>query len=72
MSYYSKGLNNDYLLAKHTPELMQKLTASIQPESDYLQVMLSGEKQHEIEYKRRTLKKILLKHLTTKSIKYVL
>lgn len=49
---FTKGFNNGYLLAKHTSELMQKLIASIQPENDYLQGMLSGSKQHEMEMQK--------------------
>ena len=46
---FTKGFNNGYLLAKHAPEVMSKLTTSIQPENDYFQGMFSGAKQHEME-----------------------
>ena len=53
---FTKGFNNGYLLAKHSPEVMNKLTASIQPENDYLQGMFSGAKQHEVEMSKISIK----------------
>jgi hypothetical protein len=46
---YLKGFNNGYLLAKHEPELMAKLTAQTNEQSEYFKGLVSGKQEYEKE-----------------------
>ena len=47
--YYIKGFNSSYILAKHKPILLNKITRSLTPSNNYLQGFFAGKKQHEME-----------------------
>lgn len=55
---FIKGFNNGYLLAKHEPELVEKLLISKNENNEYYKGISEGKKQHEIEKVRARLKSI--------------
>jgi hypothetical protein len=46
---YTKGFNNGYLLAQYEPELLNKLLPDLKPGNDYVDGMLSGKEQYDID-----------------------
>jgi len=44
---FIKGFNSGYLLAEHTPALVNKLSAAVEPTNEYLNGIQSGAKQYE-------------------------
>ncbi len=50
---YVKGFNSGYLLRKHKPMLMKELEDGIKPTSPYVQGLLDGNKEYEMELDRK-------------------
>ncbi|CAN5819730.1 hypothetical protein BH10BAC2_BH10BAC2_27090 [soil metagenome] len=46
---YQTGFNNGYLLSKHNPELLNKLTAGLKSDNDYINGLFAGKDEHEME-----------------------
>jgi hypothetical protein len=46
---FQKGFNNGYLLAQYKPELAEQVTKDLKPENDYLDGLLSGKQEYEME-----------------------
>ena len=46
---FQKCFNSGYLLAKHEPELYQKLEQSLKGNSEYITGLQAGKKQHDRE-----------------------
>lgn len=46
---FIKGFNSGYLLAEHTPDIINKLSATVEPANDYLNGIQSGAKQFQKE-----------------------
>lgn len=53
---YVRGFNHGYLLTKHVPDLVGKLTASLKASTnDYLSGFFSGKEEYELELKQERL-----------------
>ena len=46
---YIKGFNHGYLLTKYEPGLVNQLTKTLQPKTDYLDGFFSGKEEYELE-----------------------
>lgn len=46
---YTKGFNNGYLLAQHQPELLNKISSSLDRNNSYCDGLMSGKEEFEIE-----------------------
>lgn len=46
---YIKGFNHGYLLAKHEPELLTKITVRPNEQSDYFNGLVGGKEEYEKE-----------------------
>lgn len=46
---FQKGFNNGYILAKHSPHLLNRLLPTLQASNDYLEGIQSGHKQYQKE-----------------------
>lgn len=55
---YAKGFNRGYLLTKHEPELVYKITRTLNPTNDYLSGFFSGKEEYELEFSRDQLLKL--------------
>lgn len=53
---YKKGFNNGYLLAKHEPELINKLMKESNPGNEYFDGLRLGKKEYEREKMMAQLK----------------
>lgn len=53
---YKKGFNNGYLLAKHEPELLNKIIKERNPENEYFSGLMLGRKEYEREKMKAHLK----------------
>jgi hypothetical protein len=53
---FQKGFNNGYLLAQYKPELAQQVTKDLKPENDYLDGLLSGKKEYEMQKAKEQIK----------------
>lgn len=51
---YQKGFNYGYLLAKHSPELLNRLLPALEPSNDYLKAIKSGKEQYDKEQKTKS------------------
>ncbi len=51
---FIKGFNNGYTLAEHEPELLNKIVKNLNSTNDYVQGIVSGRHEFELE-KSRTL-----------------
>lgn len=63
---FNKGFNSGYLLAEHTPDIINKLSATVEPANDYLNGIQSGAKQYNKE-KFKSQAKDLNKTIPNKS-----
>lgn len=54
---YKKGFNNGYLLAQHRPELLNKLTGTLDRSIPYLDGLASGKEEYDLEKARNYFKK---------------
>lgn len=54
---YTKGFNNGYLLAQHQPELLNKISGSLDRSNSYCDGLLSGKEEYEIEKAKEYFKK---------------
>jgi hypothetical protein len=52
--FYIKGFNHGYVMAQHEPELLAQLLNAT-PQTDYLEGMKDGKKQHEKEQAKEML-----------------
>ncbi|MGN6418593.1 MAG: hypothetical protein ACTHMC_13945 [Pseudobacter sp.] len=55
---FIKGFNNGYLLAQYEPELLNKLLPDLKPGNNYVDGMLSGKEQHDIDKIRQPQKDV--------------
>ena len=55
---FIRGFNNGYYLAKHEPELLDKVITNMAPINDYLSGLLRGREEYESEHTKSVLKKI--------------
>jgi len=55
---YTKGFNSGYVIAKYNPFLIKTLTASLAPSNSYLEGMILGRKEYELEIFKDQLKEI--------------
>ncbi len=63
---YLKAFNNGYLLAKHEPQLLDKLLSSqAKTENEYLQAMAQGKQQFEHEKMVDEIRQVREKHRHT-------
>lgn len=46
---YINGFNHGYLLTKHEPDLVSKITQTVRPTNDYLSGFFSGKQEWELE-----------------------
>jgi hypothetical protein len=46
---YIKGFNKGYLLSKHEPALTTKITQNLQSNSEYVEGLIAGTEEYEIE-----------------------
>lgn len=46
---FKKAFNQGYILAKHAPTLMESLKATVDRSNEYLNGILSGAKQYDID-----------------------
>lgn len=46
---FKKAFNEGYILAKHAPTLMESLKVTVDQNNDYLNGILSGAKQYELD-----------------------
>ncbi len=46
---FIKGFNSGYLLAQHTPDIIKKLSVTVDPSNDYLSGIQLGAKQYRKE-----------------------
>lgn len=53
---YKKGFNSGYLLAKHEPELLNKIVKERNPDNDYFSGLVLGRKEYEREKMKTLLK----------------
>ena len=49
---YTDGFNKGYLLNKHRPELLKSMLPTIKPENDFLDGLIGGSKEHELEMEK--------------------
>lgn len=55
---YTKGFNNGYLLAQYEPELLNKLLPDLKSGNDYVDGLLSGKEQYDIDKTRQPSKDV--------------
>lgn len=48
-SQFIRGFNSGYLLSKHDPDLLNSLLKSQNNDSEYIQAMILGKKEHDRE-----------------------
>ncbi|MFM2226178.1 MAG: hypothetical protein RJA07_2380 [Bacteroidota bacterium] len=52
---YTDGFNKGYLLSKHRPELLKSILPTLKPENNFLEGLISGSKEHELEQNKTHL-----------------
>lgn len=53
---YQRGFNNGYMLSKHKPELLNKLSVDLKPGNEFINGVLAGKEQHEKELNKSKIK----------------
>jgi len=53
---YIVGFNNGYLIARYHPDLFEKLEKNLDSKNEYLQGLLFGKREHEVEKNNLKLK----------------
>ena len=62
---YIRGFNDGYLLAKHMPTLLSKLTKNLKVTNDFVEGILMGKEEFDLEHSRTQTDE--LKRLRNKS-----
>ncbi len=52
---YINGFNSGYILARHEPQLLNQVAKNLHPLNDYLDGLLSGREEFEMEKSRSQL-----------------
>jgi len=52
---FIKGFNHGYILAKHEPDILSKIVKNLNSTNDYIQGIVSGKEEFELEKSRTHL-----------------